>query len=114
MSVPLKGGGLAAAIIGLVFIYGCTTSSTGGAHDSKNSEKTVRYSFDCENLVCLDTSNIIDFNSNNHHARTCIWNCGTGYNQCIRAQVTLKFEKVNGCWQLTHDQLSSNYEGACN
>jgi hypothetical protein len=28
--------------------------------------------------------------------------------------VTLKFEKANGCWQLTHDQLSANYEGACN
>ena len=114
MSVPLKCGSLAAALICLVFIYGCSTSSTGGDHDPKNTEKTVRYSFDCENLVCLDTSNIIDFNSGDHRARTCIWNCGTGYNQCIKAQMTLKFEKVNGCWQLTNDQLSSNYEGACN
>lgn len=114
MSVPLKCGSLAVALICLVFIYGCSTSSTGGDHDPKNSEKTVRYSFDCENLVCQDTSNIIDFNSSDHRAKTCIWNCGTGYNQCIKAQVTLKFEKVNGCWQLTHDQLSSNYEGACN
>ncbi len=114
MSVPSKYLGLTLALLGLVFIYGCSTSSTGGDHDPKNSEKIVRYSFDCENLVCLDTSNIIDFNSGDHRARTCIWNCGTGYNQCIKAQVTLKFEKVNGCWHMTHDQLSSNYEGACN
>jgi len=112
--VPLKVLGLLFALLGLVFLYGCSTSSTGGDHDPKNSEKGVRYSMDCENLVCLDTSNIIDFSSGDHRARTCIWNCGTGYKQCIKAQVTLKFEQVGGCWQLTHDQLSANYEGACN
>jgi hypothetical protein len=114
MPIHLTRYGLAAAIIGLIFIYGCTNSSTGGDHDSKNSERIVRYSLDCENLVCLYPSNIIDFNSGDHRARTCIWNCGTDYKQCVRAQVTLKFEQVNGCWQLTNDQLSSNYAGACN
>jgi hypothetical protein len=111
--VSIKQLGLIFAFLGLIFTSGCSTSSTGGDHDLKNSEKIVRYSFDCENLVCLDTSNIIDFNSGDYRSRTCVWNCGTGYNQCIKAQVTLKFEKVGGCWQLTHDQLSANYEGAC-
>lgn len=114
MSVPLKYFGLSLALLALVFIYGCSSSSTGGEHAAKNSEKTVRYSFDCQNLVCLDTSDVVDFSSGNYRSRTCIWNCGSGYNQCIMAQVTLKFEKVSGCWQLTHDQLSANYQGACN
>lgn len=113
VSVLLKCSSLAAALIGLVFIYGCTTSSTGGAHDSKNNETLVQYSFDCGNLSCFYTSNVIDFTSSDHQARTCIWNCGTGFNQSIRAQVTLKFEKVNGCWQLTHEELSANYSGTC-
>ena len=114
MSGPLKFGSLAAALICLVFIYSCSSSSTGGSHDNRDSEKTVRYSFDCANLVCADASGIVDFASGDYQSRTCIWNCGTGFNQCVRAQVTLKFEKVGGCWQLTHDQLSANYQGACN
>jgi hypothetical protein len=29
--------------------------------------------------------------------------------------VSIKFEKINGgCWMLTHDQLSANYQGVCN
>ncbi len=114
MPVPFRCLGLTLAFLGLVFIYGCTSSSTGGSHDNRDSEKIVRYSFDCANLSCADASGIVDFASGDYQSRTCIWNCGTGFNQSVRAQVTLKFEKVGGCWQLTHDQLSANYQGACN
>jgi hypothetical protein len=112
--VTLKYVGFALALLSLVFIYGCSSTSTGGSQDNRNSEKIVRYSFDCANLACTDASGIVDFASGDYQSRTCIWNCGTGFSQCVRAQVTLKFEKVGGCWQLTHDQLSGNYQGVCN
>jgi hypothetical protein len=112
--VPLKYFGLALALLGLVFIYGCNSTSTGGSQDNRNSEKIVSYSFDCANVNCANASAVVDFASGDYRSRTCIWNCGTGFNQCVRAQVTLKFEKVGSCWQLTNDQLSANYQGACN
>lgn len=93
---------------------GCSSSSSGGDHDYRNYEKYVRYSYDCANLACYDTSNQIDFNSDGHRARTCVWNCGTGYKQSIKAYVALKFEQVNGCWQLTHDEFTGDFQGLCN
>lgn len=106
---------LAMALVGALFWTGCSDTTSGGGQDARNNEKIVRYSYDCETVTCYDTSNIVDSSSNNSRIRTCIWNCGTGYEQSIRAQVTLKFEKIGaGCWQLTHDQLSGNYQGVCN
>jgi predicted small secreted protein len=107
--------GLAMALVLSIFWTGCSDTTSGGGQDARNNEKIVRYSYDCENLTCYDASNIIDDTSNTSRTRTCIWNCGTGFEQCVRAQVTLKFEKIGaGCWKLTHDQLSGNYQGVCN
>jgi hypothetical protein len=111
----IKFAGVIMAMVMAVFWTGCSDTTSGGGQDARNNEKVVRYSFDCENLSCYDTSNIIDFNSTTSRSRTCVWNCGTGYEQSIRAYVSIKFERINGgCWKLTHDQLSANYQGVCN
>ncbi|MBI5582580.1 MAG: hypothetical protein HY892_02030 [Deltaproteobacteria bacterium] len=116
MGRRIKFAGLAMALVLSIFWTGCSDDTTsGGGQDARNNEKIVRFSFDCENLSCFDTSQVIDFNSTTSRSRTCVWNCGTGYSQCIKAYVSIKFERLNGgCWTLTHDQLSANFQGVCN
>ena len=114
MGSKFRYAGLTLVLVLMTALSGCSSSSSGSNHDPKGYEQYVKYTYDCQNLSCYDTSNRIDFNSNDHRARTCIWNCGTGYKQSIKAYVALKFETVNGCWQLTHDEFSSDYQGVCN